>query len=101
MYPSPHQELLRAHFQTSIFASLSAAAEPLDDDDDDDEEEDDELPEISSDHNEAVGIWASDSNRYLPVELGLVNEERDNSSSWVLKFKDVEVPPLGSRSCAV
>jgi hypothetical protein len=68
MYPSPHTELLKAHFQTSIFASLSAAAEPLDDDDDDDEPE---LPEILSNHNEAVRIWADDPNRYPPAEWSL------------------------------
>ena len=32
MYPSPQRDLLEAHYQTSIFASLSAAVEPLDDD---------------------------------------------------------------------
>ena len=55
MYPAPHHELLRAHYQTSIFASLSAAAKPLDDDDDDNDHNKD-LPDIPSDHNEAVGI---------------------------------------------
>jgi len=89
MYPAPHDELLRAHYQTSIFASLSVPAEPLDDDDDDNDDED--LPEISSDHNEAFGIWVSDSNLYLPVELRLDNEDRDLS---------VDVPLSGSR-CAV
>ena len=39
MYPGPHHDLLEAHYQTSIFASLSAAAELLDDDDDEEEEE--------------------------------------------------------------
>ena len=43
MYPGPHHDLLRAHYQTSIFASLSAAVEPLDDDDDE------ELPELPLD----------------------------------------------------
>ena len=92
MYPCPHQELLRAHFQTSVFASLSAAAEPLELDDDDEG-----LPEISSDHNEAVGIWASDSSQYPPVEWRPDIEERDNSSPC----RDVEVPQSGSRNCAV
>jgi hypothetical protein len=50
MYPSPHHDLLEAHYQTSIFASLSAAVEPLDDDDSDDDDE--ELSEISFNHNE-------------------------------------------------
>jgi len=63
MYPGPHHDLREAHYQTSIFASLSAAAEPLDDDDDDDDDDDEELPEILSNHNEAVGIWADDPNR--------------------------------------
>ena len=42
MYPSPHHDLLEAHYQTSIFASLSAAVKLLDDDDDDTDHE--ELP---------------------------------------------------------
>ena len=92
MYPGPHQELLSAHFQTSVFASLSAAAEPLELDDDD--EDDEELP---SDHNEAVGIWASDSSQYPLVEWSPDIEEWDNSSPC----KDVEVPQSGSRNCAV
>ena len=77
MYPGPHRELLDAHFQTSISASLSAAAEPLEDDDHDDD--DDELLEIPSDHNEAVRIWASDSNQGPPVDLRHDNDKRDNS----------------------
>jgi len=67
LYPAPHHDLLRAHYQTSIFASLSAAAEPLDDDDDDDDNDDDdeELPEIpSTGHYEAIKIWANDPNQY-------------------------------------
>jgi len=48
LYPAPHHDLLGAHYQTSIFASLSAAAEPLDNDDDDSDDE--ELPEIPSSH---------------------------------------------------
>ena len=91
MFPDPHHELLKTHFQTSIFASLSAAAEPLDDDNDDDDGDDEELPEIPSDHNEAVRIWAS----------RLDNEERDNSNPRVSKCKDVEVPPSETPSCAV
>jgi len=92
MYPGPHHDLLEAHYETSIFASLSAAAEPLDDDDGDDGEEEEELAEISSDRNEAVGIWAGDPDQYPPVEWRLDNEERDNSSSGVPKCEDVEVP---------
>jgi hypothetical protein len=102
-YPSPHPDLLKAHYQTSIFASLTAAAEPLDDDDDEEEEEEEDLPEISSNHNEAVGIWAEDANRYPLVDWrleSLENEERDISSPGV-EMKDVEVPPSGIRSCAV
>jgi len=57
--------------------------EPLDDDDDGDEEE--ELLEISSNHNEAVGIWVDDPNRYPPVEWRLDNEEGDISSLGVPK----------------
>jgi hypothetical protein len=49
MFPAPHHDLLRAHFQTSIFASLSAAAEPLDDDEDEDEDDEEELSENLSD----------------------------------------------------
>ena len=55
MYPVPHHDLLRAHYQTSIFASLSAVAEPLDDDDDDDDDEPELLPEIPSNHNKRSG----------------------------------------------
>jgi len=35
MYPHPHHDLLKAHYQASIFTSLSAATEPLHDEDDD------------------------------------------------------------------
>jgi hypothetical protein len=101
-YPSPHPDLLKAHYQTSIFASLTAAAEPLDDDDDDDEEEED-LPENLSNHNEAVGIWAEDANRYPLADWRLEsfeNEERDISSPGV-EGKDVEVPLLDIQRCAV
>jgi hypothetical protein len=88
LYPSPHIELLKAHFQTSIFASLSAAAEPLDEDGDDELE----LPEIPSNHNnEAVRIWVDDPNRYPPAEWRLDNEERDKSTA----------PPSDFRSLAV
>jgi len=94
MYPGPHHELLKAHFQTSIFASLSAAAEPWDDDDDSDDDE--ELLEIPSDCNEVIRIWASD-----PNHRRLNNEERDNSNPRVSKSKDVEVPLSETSSCAV
>ncbi|KAF5375896.1 hypothetical protein D9615_008226 [Tricholomella constricta] len=47
LYPNPHQELLKAHFQTSIFTSLSAAAKPLESDNYDELE----LPEIPSNHD--------------------------------------------------
>ena len=36
--PRPMYPVLRAHYQSPIFASLSAAAEPLDDDDDEDDD---------------------------------------------------------------
>jgi hypothetical protein len=100
LYPSPHNELLKAHFQTSIFASLSAAAEPLDEDDDDDDEP--ELPEIPSNHdNEAVRVWVDDPNRYPPAEWRLDNEERDKSTAGVSNRKDVEIPPSDFRNLAV
>jgi hypothetical protein len=74
LYPSPHKELIKAHFQTSIFTSLSAPVEPLGEDDDDDDEL--ELPELPSSHdNEAVRIWANDPNRYPPAEWRLGNEQ--------------------------
>ena len=87
-YPSPHNDLLAAHFQTSIFASLSAATEPLDDnndnedededDDDYDNDNDDDERELPSNHNnEAVRIWADDPNRYPPAEWRLDNERVD------------------------
>jgi hypothetical protein len=85
MYPAPQEELLQAHFQTSIFSSLSAAAEPLEDDDDDDLE----LPELPSIHNEAVRIWVNDPNRYPPPEWAL--DVEDKYSARVSKYKDVEV----------
>ena len=76
-YPAPHNELLRTHFQTSIFTSLSAAAEPSDGDEL-------ELSEISSNHDrEAVSIWADDPYRYPPAEWRLDNEERGKSSPAV------------------
>jgi hypothetical protein len=92
MYPGPHHDLLKAHYQTSIFASLVAGVEPLDDDDE--EEEEKELPEIPS---QPVQIWADDTNRYPLGDRKLDNEEQDNSSPGVLK--DVEVQPP-SQSCA-
>ena len=101
MYPSPHNELLKAHYQASIFASLSAAAEPLDVvvDDDDDEPE---LPELPSNYdNEAVRIWADDPNQYPPAEWRLDNEKRDKSSPGVSNRRDVESRPLDFRSFAV
>jgi hypothetical protein len=53
MYPPPHDDLLKAHFQTSILASLSATAEPLADDDDD---YDESIPaEVSHVPNDALG----------------------------------------------
>jgi len=73
MYPAPHHDLLKDHYQTSISASISAAVEPLDDDDGDDDKEEEELLEFSSDHNEAVGIWAGNPNQYPPVEWRLDN----------------------------
>ncbi|KAF5375929.1 hypothetical protein D9615_008225 [Tricholomella constricta] len=91
LYPSPHKELLEAHFQTSIFTSLSAAAEPSDDDDDDDELE---FPEIPSNHdNEAVRIWAEDPDRYPPAEWRLDDEEWDTSTAGVPDPRDVEIHP--------
>jgi hypothetical protein len=58
---------------------------------------DEELPEISSNHNDVVRIWANDSTWYP-----LVDEEQDNSSPEVLKGKDlVEVPLSGSQSCVI
>jgi hypothetical protein len=56
IYPSPHEDLLKAHL--SIFSSV-AAAETLDGNDHNDD--DSELVEITPIHNEAVRIWAEDS----------------------------------------
>jgi hypothetical protein len=97
-YPSPHSEFLKAHYQVAIYASLSAAAESLDDDDDDDKPE---LPEIPSNgDNETVKVWAEDPNRYPPAEWRLDDEEGDKSIPEVSNRKDVEIPPLASRSFA-
>ena len=108
MYPGPHNELPDAHFQTSIFASLSAPAEPMDEDEDEDENYDDEpeLLEIPANHdNEAVSIWAKalqvDPNGYPPAEWRLDNEERDKPSPGLSNLKNVENSLSDLRSFAV
>jgi len=77
MYPGPHQTSLKLIIRhPSLLPYLQL--QKLLDDDDDDEEEEEELPEISSNYNEAVGIWADDPNRYLPVEWRLTMKSGTN-----------------------
>ena len=91
MYPGPHNELPDAHFQTSIFASLSAPAEPMEEDEDEDEDcgDESELLEIPANHdNEAPAEWRLD------------NEERDKPSPGVSNWKD-EISPSDLRSFVI
>jgi hypothetical protein len=62
IYPGPYEDLLKAHFQTSIFSSV-AAVEPLEDNDNNDDDNDGndgdddwELVEITPIHIEAIRI---------------------------------------------
>jgi hypothetical protein len=84
MFPAPHEDLLKAHYQTSMFPSVAAAAQPLGHDDYDDDD-DPELPEIAPIRNEAVTIWADDPTVGRPIDV----EERDTSSAGTPKCKDV------------
>ena len=66
-YPALHPDLLRAHFETSVWASMSAAAEPLAGDDEDE-------TKVSSVLNDAVKTWANDSSQWPPNEWSLDTE---------------------------
>jgi hypothetical protein len=63
-YPAPHKELLKAHFETALSVSLTAAAaaEPLDNYDD--EYDEDEVSDIAHIPNDAVKIWAGHSHEW-------------------------------------
>jgi hypothetical protein len=72
IYPAPHKELLKAHYQTSVFSSV----ELLDDNDDDSGLL---IPPI---HNEAIRIWAEDPNQWPPAEWALdTGEVQDKSQA--------------------
>jgi len=79
MYPSPHHDLLRAHYQTSV---LSAAAEPLDNDDNEDESWGTPGNSIR-----LLGIWLDGSNQYeLHKGTKLVNHQGDLNSIGSSRF---------------
>ena len=81
MYSSPHNELLKAHYKTFIFAPLSAVAEPLDVDDEPG------LPELPSNYdNEAVRIWAGDTNQYPPAECSTIKSGTGCQIAKMSKF---------------
>lgn len=85
IYPPPHEDLLKAHYQTSIFSSSAPDDEGDDDsnshdndnggsgdDDDKDNNYDTEpLGIIAAVHNEDVRIWAEDPSQWPPAEWSL------------------------------